>query len=125
MPRIYGKRTDKGQAAIVEELRKRGVQVILTSALGNNFPDLLCGYSGRWILMEVKGDGCLDRGQLEFLRDARGPVAVVTNAEEAHAALINGIDPQQQQIIAAWLLRNPEQKNLRLNKFRKVLSGEI
>jgi hypothetical protein len=47
-------RTDAPQADIVNGLRDRGVSVRVTSSLGDGFPDLVCGYHGLTVLMEVK-----------------------------------------------------------------------
>lgn len=47
-------RTDANQPTIVDGLRERGVTVEITSALGNGFPDLVCGYRGLTVLIEVK-----------------------------------------------------------------------
>ena len=45
---------DANQPAIVEALRKCGAFVQSLAAVGNGCPDLLIGYRGRTILLEVK-----------------------------------------------------------------------
>ena len=47
-------RADTNQSEIVEALREHGVHVVITTALGSGFPDLVCGYRGLTVLMEVK-----------------------------------------------------------------------
>lgn len=120
----HNKRTDRSQLDIVKDLRARGVQVIVTN-FGSSFPDLLIGYRLRnWLLVEVKEpNGCFDRGQLQFLADACGPVAVATTADEAAFALHEGkaLQTSQKDKIAAWLLRNPTQETLSVKKFRAVI----
>lgn len=125
MPK-YAKKVDRSQPAIVDELRKRGVQVHVTN-FGNDFPDLLCSGRAGWVLVEVKEPGGdLSRGQLEFIAEAKGHVGVATDADEA-VALVNfpmleSIAPGKQDRIAAWLVRNPTQKSLSIRKFREVIA---
>lgn len=84
---------DRNQSEIVLMLRTVGCTVQLLHKVGQGCPDLLVGYRGQNILMEVK-DGELspsarkltDR-QVEWHRDWRGQVAVVCNVREAMAAL--------------------------------------
>lgn len=125
MPK-YAKRTDGNQAEIVSHLRSCGIQVIVTN-MGDDFPDLLCGSAAGWTLLEVKQpDGCLTRGQLAFISDSRGKVAVVTEKREASTRLWSEdfITAKQRDLIAEWLIRNPDQEKLRVTKFRKII-GEI
>lgn len=84
---------DRNQSEIVLMLRTVGCTVQLLHKVGQGCPDLLVGYRGQNLLMEVK-DGELspsarrltDR-QVEWHRDWRGQVAVVCNVREAMAAL--------------------------------------
>ncbi len=46
--------TDSNQPAIVKGLRELGVSVFITADIGNGFPDLLCAWEGRNVLLEVK-----------------------------------------------------------------------
>lgn len=120
----HNKRTDGNQKQIVSELKDRGLQVIITN-FGLNFPDLLVG-NHSWILVEVKEvDGCLDRGQLRFLASARGPVDVVTTADEVISGLMSGgLRSLQKDKIAAWLIKNPKQETLSMRKFRVVIGQD-
>jgi hypothetical protein len=84
---------DRNQSEIVLMLRAVGCTVQLLHKVGQGCPDLLVGYRGQNLLLEVK-DGELspsarkltDR-QVEWHRDWRGQVAVVCNVREAMAAL--------------------------------------
>lgn len=82
-------RVDENQALIVKALRGCGASVRFLSE-GNGLPDLLVGYNGHTILMEVK-DGKKPPSAREltpleeaFHRDWKGgKLAVVTSTEEA------------------------------------------
>lgn len=47
-------RADLNQEQIIKTLRQLGVTVAPLSQVGNGVPDLLCGYCGKNILIEVK-----------------------------------------------------------------------
>ena len=47
-------KTDANHTAIVNTLRAAGLSVHDTAAIGQGFPDLVCGYGGRTFLCEVK-----------------------------------------------------------------------
>ena len=49
-------RTDANQAEIVKTLRAYGCSVLDLSAVGDGCPDILIGFRGRNVLMEVKRD---------------------------------------------------------------------
>ena len=82
-------RKDKNHAAIVNALRGVGATVADTSALGGGIPDLLAGYKGVNVWIEVKdGAGSLTEDQLEFIAKWRGtPVRVCRNTDEALRAI--------------------------------------
>jgi len=82
-------RVDENQKQIVRFLRDKGVSVSVTSALGRGFPDLVCGYKGKNILLELK-DGnkplsaqVLTPEQRIWHHDWKGQVAVVNTPEAA------------------------------------------
>jgi hypothetical protein len=123
MPR-FNKRTDKNQAEIVKELRRRGVAVTITN-FGNDFPDLLCDVPKFWSLLEVKEpDGSIDRGQLKFMSECHGPCAVVTTPDEAWLTINEGawLTNAHKDRIAGWLICNPTQETLSVRKFRKLIN---
>lgn len=132
MPR-HAKRTDKSQAQIVADLRKAGVQVIITN-FGDDYPDLLlcAGQQIGWVLAEVKNLGgrfVLSQGQLRFLSEARGYVGVVTDFQEAYTLALKpdkfALQTYQKTRIAQWLLQNPDQESLYVPKFFKLVKGEL
>jgi hypothetical protein len=83
----YANRIDANQNAIVETLRECGATVRVVSQ-GDGIPDLLVGYQGYTILMEVKdGDKVpsarkLTPAEQKFFDDWRGGMLVVVNSVE-------------------------------------------
>ena len=91
----YANRIDANQNKIVDALRKAGAVVRIISQ-GDGIPDLLVGYKGYTILMEVKdGDKVpsarkLTEAEQKFFNDWRGGMlAVVNSPEEALEILEN------------------------------------
>lgn len=88
MPR-YAARIDANQNDIVKALRKAGAVVRIITQ-GDGIPDLLVGYAGKTILMEVKdGDKCpsarklTEAEQLFFDKWIGGTLVIVNSVEEA------------------------------------------
>ena len=86
-------KVDRNQSEIVLALRKVGATVHPLHAVGFGCPDLLVGYRGQNLLMEVK-DGELPPSarrltpdQIGFHSLWRGQVAVVKSVDEAITAL--------------------------------------
>ena len=91
----YANRIDANQNKIVDAMRKVGAVVRIISQ-GDGIPDLLVGYKGYTILMEVKdGDKVpsarkLTEPEQKFFDDWRGGMLVVVNSvEEALEILEN------------------------------------
>jgi hypothetical protein len=61
-------RTDYNQKLIVEQLRKLGVSVAITSMMGKGFPDLVLGYQNKNFLIELK-DGAKTKSQKGLTMD--------------------------------------------------------
>ena len=85
---------DANQRLIVNYLRERGVSVAITSNIGDGFPDLVCGFRGKNILLELKdGDKAMSQqkltaNQIVFHSLWRGQIAVVNNPEAAWKEVI-------------------------------------
>jgi len=85
----YANRIDANQNAIVDALRQCGAMVRIISQ-GGGIPDLLVGYNGYTILMEIK-DGDKSPSQRKLTEDEQkffdewtgGMLAVVNSVEEA------------------------------------------
>ena len=82
-------RKDKNHADIVKALRGVGATVADTSAMGGGIPDLLAGYKGVNVWIEVKdGPGSLTPDQLDFIAAWRGgQVRVCRTVDEALRAI--------------------------------------
>ena len=83
----YANRIDANQNGIVDALRKAGAVVRIISQ-GDGIPDLLVGYQGYTILMEVK-DGnkppsarTLTPAEQKFFDEWRGGMVVIVNRVE-------------------------------------------
>lgn len=81
-------KVDSTQGAIVEALRKVGAWVFPLHAVGGGFPDLLVWNRGRYVLVECKAAGDLNKLQVEFIATCPGEVAVVRSPEEALLAVL-------------------------------------
>ncbi len=86
-------RVDGNQAEIVSQLKARGCSVLSLAALGKGCPDLLVGWHGENMLLEVK-DGAkvpsarkLTTDEVAFHQTWRGRVAVVDSVTAALAAV--------------------------------------
>lgn len=90
-------KVDANQAEVVKALRKMGATVQLLHSVGAGCPDLLCGFRGRNILIEVKDGGKvpsarrLTADQVEWHGGWKGQVAVVEDADAAIAVVL-GVD---------------------------------
>ena len=83
MPR-WAAKVDANQHAIVKVLRKRGATVQTLHRVGQGVPDLLVGFLGHNLLMEVKTeDGSLTKREAEWHRRWRGTVHIVKTCDEA------------------------------------------
>lgn len=92
MPR-YAARIDANQNDIVKALRAAGAVVRIITQ-GDGIPDLLVGYNGQTILMEVKdGDKCpsarklTEAEQMFFDAWTGGKLCIVTSVDDALAQL--------------------------------------
>ena len=76
-------RTDGNQAEIVEAARGLGASVACTHMVKDGFPDLVIGWRGHNLLVEVKsGIGRLTHDQIVWHEEWRGPRFVVSSAWE-------------------------------------------
>lgn len=89
-------RIDANQTAITDALRKMGATVLHLHQLGAGCPDILAGYKGVNILVEIK-DGNKPPSKRRLTPDEqawhatwRGQVAIVESVEDA-VRLLNGV----------------------------------
>lgn len=73
----YNKKVDANQAKIVHELKALGLTVCDLSAVGQGVPDLIVGFQGVNLLVEVKNSrGVLTSSQKEWHERWKGKVVV-------------------------------------------------
>jgi len=93
----YANRIDANQNKIVDAMRKVGAVVRIISQ-GDGIPDLLVGYKGYTILMEVKdGDKVpsarkLTEAEQKFFDEWTGGMLVVVNSVEESLATLRHCD---------------------------------
>lgn len=80
---------DENQPALVELIRAMGVSVAITSAAHDGFTDLVIGFGGVTVLVEVK-DGSkeparrkLTPQQVTFHNSFKGAITVIENEQQA------------------------------------------
>jgi hypothetical protein len=82
-------KVDANQTEIVKALRQVGASVQSLASTGKGVPDLLVGFRGKNLLLEVKDGGKvksarkLTPDQVAWHQDWRGHVAVVESVEQA------------------------------------------
>ena len=92
----YAKRVDVNQKEIVKTLRDYGASVVDLSKVGHGVPDLLVGYAGLTILVEVKSSekATFTDAQLEFMKRWYGGALIRINDVESAIRLVNLIDAE-------------------------------
>src|SRR4030067_1280048 len=86
-PRQIAK-VDRNQPAIVEELRGAGASVQLLHTVGQGCPDILIGWRGVNLLVEIKSDvGKLTDDARRSFGEWRGQVTIVRTVEDARRLL--------------------------------------
>jgi len=86
---VVYKRVDSNQVQIVKELRRLGMEVEHLHSVGKGCPDILVGYKGKNVLLEIKKDdkAKLTPDQVLWHHSWKGQVAIVTNVIEAVKAV--------------------------------------
>lgn len=75
-------RVDNNQKQIVEALRKCGASVKITAQVPN-FVDLVVGYRGKNLLIEIKTEkGKLRQSQSDFINKWQGKIIVLRTIQE-------------------------------------------
>ncbi len=74
-------RSDANQQAIINALRRIGATVVDLQNVGNGCPDLLVGYRGRSLLLEVKSKtGQINKRQQAFYEAWRGDNIIIVRS---------------------------------------------
>lgn len=106
----FAKRNDQNHTAIIDALRKHGVQVEDLSGNGNGVCDLVTHYKGMVCFIELKyGKRAeLKKSQVKFLSEWRGFCGIASNFDEAYALAIapaiQALTPRQKDKLAAYLV---------------------
>lgn len=80
---------DSNHQVIVSKLRQCGVSVQPLHATGNGLPDLLVGYRGHNVLLEIKSPTApIRKAQLEWLAKWGGQATIVYTWEQAMAVVL-------------------------------------
>ncbi len=95
MPRgVQRARTDGNHTAVMDALRAAAMKPVSTASLGKGFPDIVVGFRGLNVALEVK-DGekapsarALSADERDWHDTWPGQVAIVTSPEEAVMAVI-------------------------------------
>ena len=95
----YARRVDDNHSAIVKALRAAGCSVQSLASIGRGCPDLLVGYAGRTLLVEVKAEAGPRGGLAHRLRNEdqerwaarwRGCPVRIARTPEGAVALLSG-----------------------------------
>lgn len=86
----YAKRVDANQREIVDAFKKMGASVFDASHIGAGFPDLLIGYGGRTVLVEIKSSekAKFTDAQLKFMAEWKGSAVSRINDVQGAITLI-------------------------------------
>lgn len=86
---VVFKRVDSNQVQIVKELRRLGMEVEHLHSVGKGCPDILVGWKGKNVLLEIKKDekAKLTPDQVLWHRSWKGQVTVVSNVIDAIKAV--------------------------------------
>lgn len=83
-------RSDNNQASIVKDFRSMGCSVVDLHSLGRGVPDLLVGFRGFNLLVEVKSEkGILTKDQIDWQKIWKGDLVFVVRKTDDVIRLIN------------------------------------
>lgn len=96
MPRgVQRARTDGNHTAVMDALRAAAMKPVSTAALGKGFPDIVVGFRGVNVMLEVKdGDKppsarALSADEREFHDTWPGQIIVINSPQDAVLAVIH------------------------------------
>jgi len=90
----YAKRVDENQRTIVHTFIALGASVLNLSTVGRGCPDLLIGYKGKSVLVEVKRNdkSTYTEPQVKFMQEWRGGAISRIDSVDAAIRLIKMLD---------------------------------
>jgi hypothetical protein len=81
-------RVDGNQKEIIQKLRECGMQAHSIAQVGDGIPDVLVGFRGLTLVLEVKEPGeTLTPAECKFLENWPGQHSVVTSFDDAYAVV--------------------------------------
>jgi Holliday junction resolvase len=92
----YAKRVDLNHQEVVKTLRSLGASVFDASRMGQGFPDIVVGYNGQTVLVEIKSgeQKRFTNAQLKFMAEWKGSAVTRINDVEGAIRLIKVLDMQ-------------------------------
>ena len=90
----YKKRVDENQKMLIHTFIALGASVLNLSTVGRGCPDLLIGYKGKSVLVEVKRDikSSFTEPQVKFMQEWRGGAVSRIDSVDAAIRLIKMLD---------------------------------
>jgi hypothetical protein len=90
----YKKRVDENQKTLVHTFIAMGASVLNLSTVGRGCPDLLIGYRGKSVLVEIKSDSkaTFTEPQVKFMQEWRGGAVSRIDSVDAAIRLIKMLD---------------------------------
>lgn len=80
---MRAKKVDAVHQVIAQAFRSCGCSVLSIAPIGCGAPDLVVGFRGRTVLVEVKAEkGKLNERQREFWRDWKGRIVIARTTED-------------------------------------------
>ena len=90
----YKKRVDENQKTLVHTFIAMGASVLNLSTVGRGCPDLLIGYKGKSVLVEIKNGekATFTEPQVKFMQEWRGGAVSRIDSVDAAIRLIKMLD---------------------------------
>jgi len=94
----YKKRVDENQKTIIHTFIALGASVLNLSSVGRGCPDLLVGFKGKSVLVEIKRDAkaTYTEFQIKFMQEWRGGAVSRIDSVDAAIRLIKMLDMDNQ-----------------------------
>ena len=93
----YAKKVDENQKTIVHTFIALGASVLNLSTVGRGCPDLLIGYRGKSVLVEVKSaKGTFTEPQIKFMQEWRGGAVSRIDSVDGAIRLVKLLDNANQ-----------------------------
>lgn len=92
----YKKRVDENQKSIIHTFIALGASVLNLSTVGRGCPDLLIGYRGKTVLVEIKSNekAKFTEPQIKFMQEWRGGAVSRIDSVDAAIRLIKMLDTE-------------------------------